>query len=198
MCLFISKFVLKTKAMKALSHRPLILTILLLCFLSIGVQSCINKEDCYDQSLFEMTSAKEQPVVDFKLLDCLDESNQKTIELSSIIFDITKDVKTLQLLVQIKKNHLRIENDLKKITKKNLILIPQISHHIYLNHDSVKSKKGNIYVLKTLEKELTNQITVFDHIEKSSQNIDFRLFAIKYKKTTNDNNEVLLNIIKSL
>jgi hypothetical protein len=194
----IPKFVVKTKAMKKLSPDRIILNSIVLTIIGLSMHSCIKKEDCYDQSIVEIESARKLPVVDFKLLDCLDESNQKTIELSSIIFDLTTDVKTLQLLIKIKKNHRKFENELHKLTKENLIIIPQLTYHIYLNPNSVKSKNGDLYLLKTLETELENQIIVFDHIDKTSENIDFRIFAIQSKKIVENNNKVLSNIINNL
>lgn len=183
--------------MKKLSYP--IISNLLLCILCISIVSCIEKGNRTKVTIIDLEPAKKDSVLDLNLIDCLKESNQKTIELSNLTFDLTKDVKTLELLVKIKKNHQKIEVDFNNLMKKNLIIAPNITtHNIYLNPDSVKSKEGQLYLLKTLEKELKNQITILDRINNSSNKNDFKTFVIKSKKTVQDNNLALLNITKDL
>ncbi|MGQ7946856.1 hypothetical protein [Flavobacterium sp. WC2509] len=163
---------------------------ILCCLFAIfGIQSCTNQEKENNNSILEST--KEEPTIDFNLIDCLNEYNQKNIKLSDITFDLTKDVKTLQLLLKIKKNHQDIDSELKKLTKQKLIIIPKIVYQININPDSIKGKKATLYLLKKLKNQIETQISLFDSIEKNSQNTDFKILAIKSRKILENNNNVL-------
>ena len=175
-----------------------ILNKLFLCILCLSIVSCIKKGNFTKVTIIDIEPAKKDPILDLNLIDCLDESNQRIIELSAITFDLTTDVETLQLLLKIRKNHQKIESDFNNITKKNLIIVPHPTYHIDLNANSVRGKKSELYLLKTLERELVNQIILLSHINYISNNIDFKTFAVQSKKTVQDNKTVLLNITKGL
>jgi hypothetical protein len=183
--------------MKKLPPFRKIINPFLICFITICLCSCIKSKNYYNSSILDKKITEKRPVINFKSLDSLDESNRKTIELSSILFDTTEDVKTLQLLASIRKNHEKINLELNNLTNKNLIIIPKLAYHTDIKHDCVKSVKNKIYLLKTLETELKNQITTFEGIEKTSQNIDFRIFAMQSKKAIENNNKVLKTIIQN-
>lgn len=152
--------------------------------------SCIDKENEFDDFNFK-TEYTESDSIDFNLVDSLNESNKKIIQLSSIAFDQNKDVKTLQLFLKIKRDHQKIDAELKKLTEKNLIILPKLAYTFNLNPDSLKGKNANSYLSKVLEKEIKNQVILFDRIKKTAQNIDFKIFAIKSKKTAQANYEML-------
>ncbi|HEY6143181.1 MAG TPA: hypothetical protein VIV55_07085 [Flavobacterium sp.] len=177
--------------MKKLFIPRFILYNLCLFIVNICAISCVNQEKEYDDSIFETEATKFESTIDFSLIDCLNECNKKNIELSSITFSQTKDSKTLQLLLKIKKDHQKIDSELKKLTEKNLIIIPKLIYNLNLNSDSLKSKNANFYLSNLLKTEITNQITILDQIEKTTQNIDFRIFAIQSKKIIQTNNNAL-------
>jgi uncharacterized protein YihD (DUF1040 family) len=154
--------------------------------------SCVNEENEYgnSNSLFNLEFTKEVPVIDFNTIDNLNSSNQKIIELSSVSFDSTKDVKLLRLLLKIKKDHLKIDSELNNLANKNLIIIPKVIDHT--NTDSIKK----LSLFKELKTEIKNQITTFDRIESTTQNIDFKIFAKKSKKVILGNNEELLALLQ--
>jgi hypothetical protein len=131
------------------------------------------------------------------LVDCLYESNIKIIKLSSIASNRTKDEKTLQVLLKIKKDHQKIDSELKKLTENNLIILSKLAYNFNLNADSLKGKKANCYLSTVLVNEIENQVLLFDSIGKTAQNIDFRTFAIKSKKIVQTNNEVLKKTLDS-
>lgn len=153
--------------------------------------SCINKENKLDDFIFKTGYAKTGFTIDFNLVDYLNESNKKVIQLSSMAFNQTKDVKTLQLLLKIKRDHQKMDAELKKMTEKNLIILPKLSYAFNLNPDSLKGKNANSYLSKELEKEIKNQVMVLDRIEKTVENIDFKTLAVKSKKTVQANYEIL-------
>lgn len=155
---------------------------LVLLFVSIAISSCIDKEIERCDSLFKEQENTIESTIDFNLIDCLNGSNKKTIHLATLTFNQIKNLETLQLILKIKKDHQKIDAELQKLTEKNLIIIPKLVYDLNINPDSLKAKNFNFYLLNLLETEIKNQIRVFDKIEKTSQNIDFKLFAIKSKK----------------
>lgn len=181
--------------MKKLYIPRFIIYNLLLFIANISAISCTNKEN--SDALFKVDSTKSESTIDFNLIDCLNESNKKTISLASLTFIQTKDVKTLELLLKIKKDQQKIDSELKRLTENNLIILPKLIYHLNINSDSLKGKNSNLYLLKVLETEIKNQATLFDKIETTSQNIDFKLFAIKSKKTLKSNNTALKNTLKT-
>lgn len=155
------------------------------------MQSCNNQENDDNNSFLELESTKSDPTIDFDIIESLNESNQKNIQLSNSTFGTTKNLQTLQLLLKIKKNHENIDYELKKITKKNLIVIPKLTNKVNLNADSLKSKKATIYLLQLLKSQIKTEIKLLDSIKKTCPNIDFKIFALKSKKILDTNNELL-------
>lgn len=169
-----------------------------LLFLLIAVNcvlSCTNQEKEYTNSFYKMEYTKEDPAIDFNTIDCLNEANQKAIELSSISLRLSKDFKTLNVLLKIKRDNKKINSDFKKLTKKNLIIIPQLIYYVDINDDSIIKEKPELYVLRKLEAEIKSQITSFDLIEKNTQNNDFKLFAIHSREILKDNNDALKTLL---
>ncbi|WP_147298186.1 hypothetical protein [Flavobacterium aquicola] len=144
-----------------------------------------------------MESAPEEPIIDFSTIDCLNESNQKAIELSSKSLRLTTDLKTLELLLKIKRDHKKINSDFKRLTNDNLIIIPKPIYNIDVSNDTIHHQKPEFVILKKLQTEIKNQITSFDIIEKKTKNNDFKLFAIQSKRILNDNNEALKTLLSS-
>jgi uncharacterized radical SAM superfamily protein len=153
-----------------------------LFFVIISIFSCINPEKKYRDSLVKEEENNVESTIDFNLIDCLNEVNKKTIGLTTLTFNQIKDSNTLQLILKIKKDHQEIDAELQKLTEKNLIIIPKLVYNLNINPESLKGKNPDFYLLNVLKTEIKNQIWVFDKIEKTSQNIDFKIFAIKSKK----------------
>lgn len=159
--------------------------------------SCTNQKKRDNKLFFDPKPLAKKPIIDYSLIDCLNESNQKIIKLSHTSFEITKDVATLQLLLEIKRNHENIEKELIHLTQKNLIIIPRIIYQHTIDEDTLKSNQADLFLLKKLGSEIKNQITLLDSIEKTNLNNDFKMFARKHKKTLNQNNETLTHILNS-
>lgn len=185
----------KQRAMKKLLNIPHILYILSFFIAVICMLSCSNQEKEYTSSFYEMEYPEEESTINFNTIDCLNESNQKAIELSSMSLRLSKDLSILKKLLKIKRDNKKINSDFNKLTKENLIIIPQLFYHLDINDDSLVNKKPELYVLKKLEIEIKNQITSLDSIEKYNQNIDFKTFARNSKKILKDNNDVLQKLL---
>ena len=176
--------------MKKRGFHRLILYNLLLFIAIICAISCVDKENEFDDFIFKSEYSKSD-TIDFNLIDYLNESNKKIIKFSSIAFNQTKEAKTLQLLLKIKRDHQKMDAELKKLAENNLIILPELAYNSNLNPDSLKGKNANGYLSKALVSEIENQVVLLDRIEKTTQNIDFRIFALKSKKIVQTNDEVL-------
>lgn len=166
-------------------------TIAIAFFIIIFFQSCKNQEKKSHTSFFKMESTKVEPIIDFNIIDCFKESNNKIIKLTNITFERSKDFKTLQLLSGIKKNQKEMDYSLKNLTKKNLIIIPKSIDKMNINIDSIKTKKGDLHLLRLLESEIDNQIILLDSISKSTKDIEFKIFSANSKKILESDNEKL-------
>jgi hypothetical protein len=185
----------KQRAMKKLLNIPHLLYCLSFFIAVICILSCTNQEKENTDSIYKMDYIKEDPLINFSTIDCLNESNQKAIELSGISLRLYTDLNILKKLLKIKRDNKKINSDFNKLTKENLIIIPQLFYHLDINDDSLVNKKPELYVLKKLEIEIKNQITSLDSIEKYNQNIDFKTFARNSKKILKDNNDVLQKLL---
>lgn len=185
----------KQRAMKKLYNIPHLLYLLSFFIAVICMLSCTNQEKEYTSSLYKMDYPKEELSINFNTIDCLNESNQKAIELSSMSLRLSKDLSILKKLLKIKSDNKKINSDFNKLTKKNLIIIPKLFYHIDINDDSLINKKPELYVLKKLETEIKNQITSLDSIEKYNPNNDFKTFARNSKRILKDNNDVLKTLL---
>lgn len=187
----------KQRAMKKLLNIPHLLYILFIFIAVICILSCTNQEKEYTSSFYEMEypEEEEEPSINFNTIDCLNESNQKAIELSSMSLRLSKDLSILKKLLKIKRDNKKINSDFNKLTKENLIIIPKLFYHHGINDDSLLNKKPGLYVLKKLKIEIKNQIISLDSIEKYNQNIDFKIFARNSKKILKDNNDVLQKLL---
>ena len=94
-----------------------------------------------------MEPTKAKPVIDFNLINSLNESNQEIIKLSNAAFESTKDIETLRLLLVIKKNHQEIDSELEKLTQKNLIFIPKLIYNTNKPYENKPVPKSDSYLL---------------------------------------------------
>lgn len=183
------------KAMKKLFAAQLVHSKLFLLFAISFIFSCVNQEEKSRDFLFNEDENNVETTIDFNLVEALNKSNQKTMKLATITFYQIRDRETLQLVLKIKKDHQKMDSELKKLAEKNLIIIPQIVHNGDINPDSIKKTNIDFYLLNLLGNQMKNQIALLDKIEKTSQNTDFKILAIKSKKIAQSNNEVLQTYI---
>lgn len=177
--------------MKKLFIPQLIPCKLFLFFAIVSACSRTNPENKQRDSLFAEAQNNVESTMDFDLIDGLNDSNKKTIHLAILIGNQIKNPKTLQLVLKIKKDHQEMESGLLKLTEKNLIIIPKLVYDLNTNPDSLKAKNSESYLLRVLENQIKNQITVLAKIEKTAQNTDFKTLAIKSKKIVGANYDAL-------
>lgn len=171
--------------------------IIILFFINILILfSFVNKEK--EQHIdFIYKPEPIHPAVNFSLIDCLNESNKKNIEISGIALHKTQDTTMLQLLLKIRKDHQNIDLKLKYLAKKNLIIIPEPIYVLNMNTDSLKGKNACLYLSNLLKKEIKTQRVLLDEISNTFQNPQFTTFASQSKKILESNKDslkILLNI----
>ncbi len=129
--------------------------------------------------------------IDFNLINQLNESNKKSIDISSWMFNETEDFKTLQLLFKIKKEQEQIRIELKKLSEKNLILLLRGVSNLGLDIDPSTQKISCEITFSSLEREISKQIEIFSNIKKTTLNLDFQLFAERSLIKLNNNQKDL-------
>lgn len=152
----------------------------------------------YTNRFYTYKSEKVETAIDLASLDYLFESNQKTVELTKLIGEQSKDVNTLQFLINTKNEQQKMSIELKKIVNQNLIIVPEAFYILNINTDSLKNKKDSLYLLKKIQTEINNQIVLLNNIKTTTTDSDFRLFAIQYEKRIQNNNETLQRLLLSL
>ncbi|HSD05981.1 hypothetical protein [Flavobacterium sp.] len=177
-----------------ISSRYIYNTFLFAVIISLIV-ACNNPKNEYSNALFKSSSPKETPITDFTTIDCLNESNQKVIKLSTISFQQTKNPKALRILLKIKNGHQKIDFNLKKLTKDNLIIIPKLNYNININNDSIKRRNSDRYIFRTLDNEIKNQMVLMDSLQKTTHNSDLKIFALQSKRTLEENNKALKTLL---
>ena len=181
--------------MKKLLIRRFVFYLLLISITLLSVYSCINKGKESSNLLFKENSKDIKSSINFKSVAYLNESNKKVIDLANIAFNQSKDIKKLQLLLKIKKDHQKVNSELRKLTEKNLIIIPRPIYNLNLNQDFMNDKNSNYYILNLLEVEIKNQIKLLKNIEQTSQNRGFINFAKKFSEIISANNQKLNDIL---
>ena len=161
-------------------------TIVLILFLS-----CNDERRNFSSSLYNERNEEIEPSINFKSVALLNETNKKIIDIASIAFENSNELKESKIILKIKKDHEKIESELKKITEENLIIIPEPIFDLNLNQKFLKGINSSYYLISVLEKEINNQIKLLDSIEKISNDQEFRAFADKSKEVLLSNNDLL-------
>lgn len=165
--------------------------ILYTLLLYISVISCNNKNSNTIHNTSKNSEIDFEPKINFKTVATLNETNKKILEIASIAFNNSSELKKSQLILKIKKDHQKIESDLQKISNQNLIIIPEPIFDLKLNEIFLKEENFNYYLISLLDKEIKNQIILLDSIENRTKDIEFKNFADKYKETLISNNAKL-------
>lgn len=177
--------------MKKSIPKEFIFYTLCLFFTMAIINSCVNKEKNYTNSTFLNINTETESAIDFNIVDCINESNKKTIDIASLAYINTANIHKKELLLKIKKDHQFINSELRQLTAKNLILISKPIYQLNNNLDSLKGIKAELYYTNWLKSEIDYQIKQFNIIEITSKNDDFKEFAIKSKEILEQNNAAL-------
>lgn len=181
---------LKLPSLKLLSYMCVLVIILFAsCFKKDKSLSNINVHPLNQKSI------NIESKINFNSVAFLNETNKKIIDIASIAFNNSKKLNESQIILKIKKDHQKIQNDLKKITDENLIIIPEPIYDLNLNQNFLQGINSSYYLISLLEKEIKNQIQLFDTIEKTSKDIEFKNFADKSKDILISNNELLDDLL---
>lgn len=175
--------------MKKLLHKDYYLIYIVLIALLFAI-SCNNKKE-EKNIISNQEKNKNEINIDFKLIAYLNDSNAKVIEIANKSFLQTDNFDQLRVINKIKKNHKKIQKDLIKIAEKNLIIIPKPIYNLKLNNIFSNNQSKNYYLLNILEKSIQEEINILESIEKSTQNISFKVFAIKSKEILITNKKLL-------
>ena len=175
-----------------MSKLPSLKLITYMSVLVIFVLSSCFKKDKSSGNEGHLTAQKTSHIeseISFNSVAFLNEVNKKVIDIASIAFNNSKKLNESQVILKIKKDHQKIQNDLKKIN------IPEPIYDLNLNQKFLKGINSSYYLISMLEKEIKNQILLFDSIEKTSKDKEFKDFADKSKDILISNNELLEDLL---
>jgi hypothetical protein len=141
--------------------------------------------------MYNENNSEIESKINFRTVAVLNETNKKIIDIASIAFDNSKELKESKIILKIKKDHQKIESELKRITDENLIIIPEPIFDLKLNQSFLKGINSSYYLISLLEKEINNQIKILDSIERGSRDEEFKAFADKSKEVLLSNNDLL-------
>ncbi|WP_418263181.1 hypothetical protein [Flavobacterium faecale] len=162
---------------------------LLLCFSTI--YSCYKQKKDFGEFIIHETTFDVNSAMDFNNLACINESNKKIIDISTIIFRQNKKVPNLALFLKIKKDHQNNSYQLKQLTKRNMIVIPKPIYNLDLNKDSLGDHNSTDYLVAILDNEINIQIEILDNLKSTTFNPDLKSFAEKSKKILEKNRKDL-------
>ncbi|WP_339889234.1 hypothetical protein [uncultured Flavobacterium sp.] len=169
----------------------------ILALLIILFSSCNEKrEKTNSNGIYTEKDSELESKINFRTVAILNETNRKVLDIASIAFNNSKELKESQIILKIKKDHQKLEYDLKRITEENLIIIPEPIFELNLNQNFLKGINSSYYLISLLEKEIKYQITLLDSIEKVSKDKQFRNFADKSKDILIDNNDSLEELLE--
>ena len=171
------------------------LKILIYTIILIFIVSCTKKEKAFNNVKSHEKEVILESNINFKSVAYLNDTNKKIIEIASIAFNNSKELNESKVILKIKKDHQKIENDLRRITNENLIIIPEPIYDLNLNQNFLKGINSSNYLISLLEKEIKNQILILDTIEKNSKDKEFKNFADKSKDVLINNNELLEELL---
>ena len=175
-----------------LTTRNFIYTLTLLLLL---ITSCSDSNrNIYNKTANTKKNSPES-TINFRTVGLLNDTNKKVIDIASIGFNNSKELKESLIILKIKKDHQKIESELRKITNDNLIIIPEPIFNLDLNQTFLNGSNSTYYIVSLLEKEINNQIKLLESIEKVSTDQQFKKFAIQSKELLLDNNNSLDDLI---
>ena len=163
------------------------------------VTSCVQKENKHNDVDFEKKEVSNTiSEIESESIAALYEANQKILDICDVGFQNVKDVEVLKLIISLKNEHLKLNEELENISEKNLIIIPKTISEITFKEDSLKSKNVNNYILTLLEKNLRSQIKNFKIIEQNSINFELKKLSTQTKLRLEKNQTRLLKVDNQL
>lgn len=175
-----------------LTTRNFIYTLTLLLLL---ITSCSDStKNIYNKTANTKKNTPES-TINFRTVGLLNDANKKVIDIASIGFNNSKELKESLIILKIKNDHQKIESELRKITNDKLIIIPEPIFDLDLNQTFLNGSNSTYYLVSLLEKEINNQIKLFESIEKVSSDQQFREFAVQSKELLINNNNSLEDLL---
>lgn len=182
------------KKIKIINHKHYLMLAFILFFIASCNNSDKNSSRYYPN--ISKNNADDNSKISYKSVINLYINNKKIIDIASRAFVESKQFNESNTILQIKKDHLKIENDIKKYTSKNLIIIPKPIYDLKLNQTYLNGEASNFYLITLLKKEINNQIRLLDSIIKTSNDNELKKIAEDSKKNIQHSSKKLDSINK--
>ena len=152
--------------------------------------SCVNKKK--DFSTLETVKTNLDSDLDFSNFSSLNESNRKTIDIINQISLLKTTAPQLNLILKIKQDYFKNDSELKRLSKKNLIVLPKPFYQLKFSKDSLKKENATEYLIVQLVTEINKQLKILETLQSTTINIDFKTFAEQSKLQTEQNYKELI------
>ncbi|GIZ08412.1 hypothetical protein [Flavobacterium sp. UMI-01] len=161
-----------------------------------SIYSCFKQRKDFGEFVFQEPTHDVNSTMDFNNLACLNESNKKIIDISTLIFNQNKKVPHLALVLKIKKNHENNNFLLRELTKRNMIVIPKPIYHLNLDKKALGNKDSTSYLVQILNQEIDIQLELLSTIKSTTFNPELKAFAEKTEKIVMQNSKDLKSNFK--
>lgn len=149
--------------------------IALLSLLTLLLFSC-KKEDKTDNAVLELINEDIHNKVNTQFLTDITSLNLKIVGITELTNDSLLDSKTKFLIQNIKANHINMNKKIKKIAKKNLIIIPDTIYEETIISDTLNKNRNYVY-LEALEKLMKEEVEEYELIKENTNNIEIENLA---------------------
>ena len=137
--------------------------------------SC-KKEDKTDNAVLELINEDIHNKVNTQFLTDITSLNLKIVGITELTNDSLLDSKTKFLIQNIKANHINMNKKIKKIAKKNLIIIPDTIYEETIISDTLNKNRNYVY-LEALEKLMKEEVEEYELIKENTNNIEIENLA---------------------
>lgn len=137
--------------------------------------SC-KKEDKMDNVVLEIINEDIHNRVNTQFLTDITSLNLKIVGITKLTNDSLLDYKTKSLIKDITINHVNMNKKIKKIAKKNLIIIPDTVYEDTKINDTLNSNRNYKY-LEVLEKLMKEEVKEYELIKENTNNVEIKKLA---------------------
>lgn len=152
-----------------------IITLFNLLLIALLLQSC-DKEDKKENVVLEMISEDINNKVNTQFLIDVASLNLKVVSIAQLANDSLIDSKTRKVVNNIETHHVNMNKRIKKIARKNLIIIPDTLYEETIKVDSLAKNRSYVYLV-ALEKLMKEEVEEFKLIKENTNNVEIEDLA---------------------
>ncbi len=130
-----------------------------------------------DNPIIQMINDDIHNKIDSQFLNDITISGLKILNITQYAKEKELDIKTQHIITEIEIKHVNLNKRIKKIAKKNLIILPDTIETETLAAQDTTENRDYVYLVE-LEKLMKEEITEFLKVKEKSQNEELKRLAI--------------------